>query len=127
MPLLSCRGDSYSCPVGQRAFVLTDPAAYAEFVDYIGLFDDHFFPMVVLDQCRSELDRFFRGGAMLLADDAGDTFCKGEAPILVKEGMADLEYMFFGHLKRLDSPCRANLTAEGAIKFTVPYPGNKLW
>src|SRR3990172_8259535 len=115
VPGLPDGGDPDPREVHDRALVLADAAADAEFLDHDR---DHHRrsppPRAVLED-----DRLLRGGAELLADDAGGSLGEGDATGGVDEGQADDDLLLLRDGELPDRLGGADLPAEGAVVLAV--------
>ncbi len=66
------------------------------------------------------------GGAVFLAYDAGFVECMGETPVFVHIRLSDDKAVFLFDRQVLNGPCRAYLSAERAVEFTVSQSRHQL-
>jgi hypothetical protein len=114
--------------VVDRTFIFANAAANTKFRIKIGEFQKRHVTVTQPDLGILKPDCLGRCGADLFTDYALCIHGPGQTASPVIKGSADLDWLLIGgaadflfHAQRDDGPCRAYLTAEDAIEFTVSY------
>src|SRR3972149_7476447 len=120
VPGLPDRGDPDPREVHDRALELADAAADAELLDH----DRDLHRLSPLPRALLEDDRLLRGGAVLLADDAGGPLGEGDAAGGVDEGQADDDLLLIRDGEFPDRLGGTDLPAEGGVVLAVADEGD---
>ena len=106
----------------QRAVVLADAAADAQLAHHGGALDDDRLAIRAGNGDFFQADGFLRGGAHLLAHNAGRGAGPGQAAVAVDRGLADHGFPLALQIQLGDRPRGAHLPAGGAAVIAVAQP-----